>query len=146
MNKQLQDEVGANLSSLHVYADLAAKVSETNPKKSKVYLSKIAVQSQQIMEEIGDIIWIANVYENNVHDAFLTRIKNYSYEILNPSQISCEFDIDPIYYETVLSADFLKASLLVITSGMRSSIEDPEIKKITVSIKISDGNPHIELR
>ena len=86
MNKKLQDEVGAILSSIHVFADLSAKVMETNPDKSKEYLLRIANLGQNIMDDIGDIIWMANLHEDNVHEDFLTRIKNYSHEILMPKQ------------------------------------------------------------
>ncbi len=145
MNKQLQDEVGASLSSIHVFADLAVKVLESNPKKSKEYLQRIALSGQTIMDDIGDIIWMANMMEDDIHHAFLTRIKNYSHEILMPRQVALDFQIAPQYYEVTLQEEFLKSALKTIKKGMKEAVSDPSISKMIIDITIKDGQPHVGL-
>ncbi len=136
MNKHLQDEVGASLSSIHVFADLSAIVMETNPEKSKEYLLRIANLGQSIMEDIGDIIWLANLHEDNIHEALLTRIKNYSHELLMPKQISMDLKVSHDYYDTVLSEAFLREGLIRIKAEMKIAVDNDTSKELGIEIGV----------
>ena len=134
VNKHLQYEVGASLSSIHVYADLAAKVSESNPHKSKEYIHRIAMQSQQIMEDIGDIIWLASTPVEEMHEALLIRIRNYSQEILHPHDMVVEYSIDSEYYQSSLSTEIVKDTLINIKSRMKEAIKEAGHTKMILEI------------
>jgi signal transduction histidine kinase len=146
MNRQLQDDVGASLSSLHIYADLAANMVESNPELTKEYLFKIASQGQQIMDDIGDIIWLANVHKEDIHDSFLSRIKNYSHEILVPHQIQLILKITPEFYEAYLSEDFLRSGLLMIKNKMKNIIHNQTHSELTIEITEGDMQPNINFK
>ncbi len=118
LNRQLQDEVGASLSSVHVFADLASQVVESDPAKSKEYLSKISFQSQQLMDDIGDILWASNVREEDAHEALLTRIRNYSHEILSPHSIECSYKIHPGFYGLTIQSEVIKKIIIEIKKAM----------------------------
>lgn len=135
INKHLQYEVGASLSSIHVYADLAAKVAESSPDKRNEYIHRIATQSQQIMEDIGDIIWLSNISMEEMHDALLLRIRNYSHEILHPHHIAVEYIIDPEYFRSPLSTEILKDTLISIKFAMNKAIEQIGHKKMIIEIR-----------
>lgn len=143
MNKKLQDEVGASLSSIHVFADLSAKVMETNPDKSKEYLLRIANLGQNIMDDIGDIIWMANLHEDIVHEAFLTRIKNYSHEILIPKQKSMHLNVSEKYRDTMLSEEFMKNGLAKIKAAMKDVLNDHATPELGIIIEVNDHCPSI---
>jgi signal transduction histidine kinase len=145
MNKKLQDEVGASLSSIHVFADLSVKVMETNPDKSKEYLLKIANLGQNIMDDIGDIIWMANLHEDNVHEAFLTRIKNYSHEILMPKQKSIRLNVSEKYPDIMLSEEFLKNGLVKIKAAMKDVLNDHATSELGIIIEVNDHCPSIHI-
>lgn len=145
MNKQLQDEVGASLSSIHVFADLSAKVMETNPDKSKEYLLRIAHLGQDIMDEIGDIIWMANLQEDNMHEALLTRIKNYSHEILVPKHIEMNLTVTNDYFQTKLSEEFLRAGLKLIKTAMKNASKDSSDNELNIQILVIENRPIIQL-
>jgi len=141
MNKQLQDEVGASLSSIHVFADLSAQVMDSNPEKSKEYLLRIAHLGQDIMDEIGDIIWMANLDEDKIHEAFLTRIKNYSHEILIPKQIPLNLMVSPEYYQAKLSQEFLRSGLKQMKTEMKNAKNDASIHSLNIAIIVVDDHP-----
>lgn len=135
INKHLQYAVGASLSSIHVYADLAAKVAESSPDKRNEYIHRIATQSQQIMEDIGDIIWLANISMEDMHEALLLRIRNYSHEILHPHHIAVAYIIDPEYFRSPLSTEIVKDTLIAIKSAMKTAIEQIGHKKMIIEIR-----------
>jgi len=145
MNKQLQDEVGASLSSIHVFADLSAKVMETNPDKSKEYLLRIALLGQDIMDEIGDIIWMANLQEDNMNEALLTRIKNYSHEILVPKQMEMNLSVTNDYFQTKLSEEFLRSGLNLIKTAMKNAAKDAIKTELNIQILVIENSPIIQL-
>jgi signal transduction histidine kinase len=134
MNKHLQDEVGASLSSIHVFADLSAKVMEANPQKSKEYLLRIAHLGQEIMDTIGDIIWVVNLKEQDIHQAFLNRIKNYSHEILGPNQITLNLKVSEDFYNATLSEEFLRSGLVKIKLEMAKVQNSKSELKILLTV------------
>lgn len=91
LTKKIQDEVGASLSSIHVFADLAAKVIHSDPAKSIEYMSKIAAQSQQLMDETGDILWATHLDGSQVYEELVHKIKSIQYEILGSQDIEVEY-------------------------------------------------------
>ncbi|HLO55052.1 MAG TPA: 7TM diverse intracellular signaling domain-containing protein [Saprospiraceae bacterium] len=145
MNKHLQDEVGASLSSIHVFADLSAKIMETNPEKSKEYIERIASLGQSIMDDIGDIIWLANLQEDNHHEAFLTRIKNYSHEILVPKQIDLILKVLPEFYKVQLTESFLREGLIRIKAAMKEAIDAHSYTEFSIEIFVNSEKPIIKI-
>ena len=80
--KSLNEDVGAALSSMYVYASVAQKLFDKNPVKAREYLQEIQKNSLQIMEDVGDIVWALNLTPENIQDALTTRIKRYGLEML----------------------------------------------------------------
>ena len=145
MNKHLQEEVGASLSSIHVFADLSAKIMDSNPEKSKEYLYRIVNLGQSIMDDIGDIIWLANLQEENQHEAFLTRIKNYSHELLMPKQIDLTLTVSTAFYNTPLTESFLRESLVKIKKAMKVAVVSQSLDGFHIEIMVKKDSPIILL-
>ncbi|MBK8622954.1 MAG: hypothetical protein IPN79_14665 [Saprospiraceae bacterium] len=143
MNKHLQEEVGASLSSIHVFADLSANIMETYPQKSKEYLLRIASLGQNIMDDIGDIIWLANLHHENQHEAFLTRIKNYSHEILVPKQIQMNLTVSEDYYKIPLSEEFLRSGIKNIKTEMKNAQNENVTNELIIRIEVQNNLPVI---
>lgn len=143
MNKHLQEEVGASLSSIHVFADLSANIMETYPQKSKEYLLRIASLGQNIMDDIGDIIWLANLHHENQHEAFLTRIKNYSHEILVPKQIQMHLTVSNDYYNIPLSEEFLRSGIKNIKTEMKNAQNKDSTNELNIQIEVQNNLPVI---
>ena len=133
LNRDLQNDVGASLSSIHIFADLGAKVIDTNPEKSQAYLVRIAAQSQKLMSDIGDIIWLANLNKENANEALLTRIKNYAFELLTPHGVALELQVHPNFYQSSLVNDYIKQTIFSVKEWMDSvAIADPKCTYVLV--------------
>lgn len=144
LNRQLQDEVGSSLSSIHVFADLSADLLQTQPEKSKEYLKRIALQGQQLMDDIGDIIWIANLSEAQKHQDFIGRIKNYSQELLNSGSIEFTLKVEDVFYKTAINNEWLRTQLNKVKSHLKAAASHPDLKKVHLSIECV--NDQCELR
>lgn len=132
MNKQLQDEVGAGLSSLHVYADMAASLVRTNPERSKAYLERVASQSQQMMDDIGDIIWLANLNMEQAHEQFIARIKNYGQEIIQDETKHCTYQVQRYFHGALLSKEFMKETLMRVKQHMQMCAKELKAGHLTI--------------
>lgn len=89
----LHDEIGSSLSSLQINSAVANSLIEKNPKEAKKILEKIELQSEQISDKIGDIIWSMKPGK----DEFLSltsRIKNFVNDILGSTNIDYTIKID----------------------------------------------------
>jgi signal transduction histidine kinase len=89
----LHDDVGATLSSINIYGELANTVWDEQPEQSKEMVSKISGQSKELMTKMSDIVWSLKspLEEKN---SFLLKMKNYCQDLLAGKGIAAGFDID----------------------------------------------------
>lgn len=145
MHKSLQDEVGASLSSIHLFADVSLQQLH-NPTKSRVYLEKIAATSKQLMDDIGDIIWLANVnMEKDLHQQFISRVKDYGQELVQSKQGACEYKLNPHFEEAILSKEFLKEQVLRIKAAMKTFAEKGVSHPMTIIFDCDRHQPFITI-
>jgi signal transduction histidine kinase len=89
----LHDEIGSSLSSLQINSAVANSLMQKNPAEAKKILKKIELQTEQLSDKIGDIIWSMKPGK----DEFLSltsRIKNFTSDILGSSDIDYKIRID----------------------------------------------------
>jgi ligand-binding sensor domain-containing protein/two-component sensor histidine kinase len=85
ISSDLHDEVGATLSSISIFSEMAKQSVETSS-KAETYLQRIGERSRESIEKMSDIIWSINP-ENDSLVQMLARMKNYANEILEAKNI-----------------------------------------------------------
>lgn len=145
MHKALQDEVGASLSSIHVYADLALTLQEKQL-DAKMHIEKIAIYSQELMDNIGDIIWLANVNtESDIHEQFIARVKDYGQEIVQSKHKNCVYKVNAYFLNSKLSKEFMKENLMLIKDRMKNCIQDSQAKGLTIIFDCDKLKPFVTI-
>ena len=90
ISQDLHDEVGATLSSIHVYSSVASKLISQDTAKAQDALKQINLNTRQVMENMNDIVWAMN--NGNPGEISLeSKLKNYGYELLTPFNIVCHY-------------------------------------------------------
>ena len=130
----LHDDVGATLSSLNIYGDLAAAVWDTQPQESRKMIKKISSTSKDLMNRMGDIIWSMKP-ANEEKYTLEARLKNYSSELLAPKNIVCEFDIDEKLAASITNPEIRKNILLIAKEAINNIAKYSEASKAVVSLK-----------
>ena len=130
----LHDDVGATLSSMHIYGDLAKHVWETQPHESKKMIDKISTTSKDLMSRMGDIIWSMKPPDEEKFN-FATKLKNYSTELLSPKNIFVEFEIDENVERSINSPEMRKNILLIAKEVINNIAKYSEAEKATISFK-----------
>lgn len=130
----LHDDVGATLSSLNIYGDLAHSIWDANPQKSKEMVGKIAGQSRELMLRMSDIIWSMKTVENGTN-GLTPRIKNFAQELLWGKGIEVEIQIDESTMSGVSNPMIRKNIILIIKEALNNAAKYSEAKKVIILLE-----------
>ena len=120
ISQDLHDDIGASLSSLQIYGAVAEKTFTQNPTKALEMLHKISVQSKQLMENMGDIIWSMNLTDAK-SISLEAKLKDYSVELLSENDINFTCDIDDCV-EPLLKKITAKRNILLLVKEAMNNI------------------------
>ena len=119
ISRDLHDDIGATLSSIKIYGELANTVLDDKPAESKAMIGKITEQSKDLMQRMGDVIWsMKPAAETN--NSFTARVRNYSSDLLAPKDISCEIDIDESMCSKISNPITRKHLLLIVKEALNN--------------------------
>lgn len=139
IGNDLHDDLGATLSSLHIYSSIAIKFVEENPAKARANLGLISATVITLMEKINDVIWSVSNKQSNV-SLLSTRIKDCFVNIFDGAGIKCTYEIDE---NTELSITGLKARkllLLFAKEAINNAIKHSGASEMRFAILQSNDN------
>ncbi len=137
--KDLHDDIGATLSSIHLYSELAAKTMENNTGKTKEILIAIENNAQKAMDEMGDIVWA--IQSSPDEDKNLSyRIKNYGSSLLALKNISCHYNINPELDKKLVSVEARKNVLLIIKEAINNIAKYSHATHAAINLSEQEGN------
>jgi|GEM_PF-2287601 len=134
----LHDDVGATLSSMYIYGDLAGNVWHSKPEESRKMVEKISTTAKELMSRMGDIIWSMKPPADNKF-TLQARLTNYSNELLAPKNIECEFNIDEKLTAGINHPDARKNILLIIKESINNIAKYSGASRVKILLK-KQGN------
>lgn len=140
----LHDDIGATLSSLQINSAVANQLLNKNPKEAQKVLKKIELQSQNLADKMGDIIWSLKPGK----DEFMTistRIKNFVNEILGSTDIKYSIKINPIIDHLIKDITIRKNIILIIKEGVNNVAKYSKASKLTVKLEWVTNTIFIEI-
>jgi streptogramin lyase len=144
ISQDLHDEVGSTLSSIHVYSSVAAKAMQTNPEATKNALQQIKQNTQEVMENMSDIVWAINTGI----DGQMTlgdKLKNYGFELLNPLGINCSYDIERQAEKRLVNIEARKNVLLIAKEAMNNIAKYSAATEASFQLGIIKGHLHLKI-
>lgn len=115
----LHDDVGATLSSLSIYGELANNVWTDKPEESRKLIDKISVTAKALMGRMGDIIWSMRAGDEEKF-TLEARLKNYCNELLSPKNIESHVAIDNKLAATISNPGVKKNILLIAKEAINN--------------------------
>ena len=134
ISRDLHDDIGATLSSIHIYGELANTVLEKKPDHSKEIIGKMTTQAKDLMGRMGDVIWSMKPAADEKY-SFTTRLKNYSSELLLPKEITCDFDIDETVIKKISDPIVRKNILLIAKEAMNNIAKYSSATNASISMQ-----------
>ena len=142
--QDLHDDIGATLSSIHVYSSVASKVATQDKEKLTEALHQIKENTRQVMENMSDIIWA--IKANQTGDlSFENKLKNYGYELLSPLNIRCSYLINKNAEERLVNVEARKNILLIAKEAMNNIAKYSQATDVTIRLESSNGNLLLEI-
>ena len=144
ISQDLHDEVGATLSSIHVYSSVASKAMNADPEKSQDALNQININTRQVMENMNDIVWAMHT-GNKGEITFENKLKNYGYELLTPLNISCTYDINKEAEKLMTNIEARKNMLLISKEAINNIAKHSGASEASVLLKIAGRSIQLEI-
>ncbi len=139
ISQDLHDDIGASLSSLQIYGEVAEQSLRDQPDKAAEMIRKVKIQSREILENMSDIVW--SMRANNTGGISLsTKIRNYASELLQDRQIQFSFVLQPEAEAALVSMKARKNILLIVRELLNNVIKYSKANTVTLHIYIQDKN------
>ncbi|HPH85120.1 MAG TPA: histidine kinase [Ferruginibacter sp.] len=137
ISRDLHDDIGATLSSIQIYGQLADQVLEQKPERSREMIGKMTNQTKDLMLRMGDVIWSMKPVTNDQNN-IETRIRNFGNELLAPKEITCTYVID-IQIDKILADPLARKNiLLIIKEAMNNIAKYSSATEASVTIRERD--------
>lgn len=145
ISQDLHDDIGASLSSLQIYGEVAEQSLRSQPEKAAVMIGKIKGQSREILDNMADIVW--SMRSNNTGEVSLsTKIRNYASELLQDRQIEFSFVIQPEAERALVSMKARKNILLIVRELLNNVAKYSKANTVTLHIYLQDKNWILDLK
>jgi signal transduction histidine kinase len=128
----LHDDIGATLSSMKIYGELADQVWQNKPELSKEMVRKISSSSKDLLDRMSDIVWSLKTADDE-KNTIEARLKNYCNELLLPKNILCEFTIDEKLAVSVNNPEVRKNILLIAKEALNNIAKYSGATKAVIS-------------
>ena len=134
ISRDLHDDIGATLSSINLYGEMAHTVIDHKPGDSKEMLGKISEQAKELILRMGDVIWSMKARDEE-KNSISNRLINYSSALLTPKEIHFEMDIDENVCRKISSPVIRKEILLIAKEALNNIAKYSEAKKVNLSFQ-----------
>jgi signal transduction histidine kinase len=129
----LHDDIGASLSSILIYSELAQKTILTKPSATQIILNNISIQSKEISNKLSDFIWSLKIEKGISNNNLKQRLLDYQQFLFAELNIACKYDID----ETILpeNINLIRNLLLVIKEAMNNIAKYSKAHNVLITLK-----------
>jgi signal transduction histidine kinase len=144
ISQNLHDDVGASLSSVHIYTSLAEKLVDSDPEKAKMMLQNVKDNSQEVIDNISDMVWAMKPSTDS--QSLEARIKNYGINLLNAKNIECKYDVDPNIEQYLKNVEAKKSIILIIKEAINNMAKYSNASIAKISVTISHKNLIVHIK
>lgn len=129
--RDLHDDLGSTLSSIHILSEFAKNESKNNPEKLPSLLNKISLSTQKIQENLQDIVWTAQNKDDRI-DNLLVRMRLFGGEILESKNIDYQIVIDKNINKTKLNSDLQYDVFMIYKEAVNNIVKYSEAKFVNI--------------
>jgi two-component system, NarL family, sensor kinase len=134
---ELHDDIGASLSSLHIYSSLAEQSINTNTAKAAEMLRKIGQQSKAVMENMSDIVW-SMTNDFSAGTSIENKIKNFAAELLVNGNIDFKCSIASNADQLLTGITARRNLYLIAKEAMNNIVKYSKAKIVNLSLQVEE--------
>lgn len=135
ISSDLHDEVGSTLSSIGMYSAFAGQqLDENKTGDAKNILSEISTSSQEMIDDMNDIIWAINPHKDSfVH--IIDRLQNYALRMTQTKNSTLHFNSDETLNTISLSMAARKNIYLICKEAVNNAVKYSGCKNLFVDFR-----------
>jgi len=132
----LHDHVGATLSSILIYSEVAKNYYEQEKTvQLKQILNTIGETADDMIGEVGDIVWAINP-KNDHLGSIIQRVKFYAQPLCMAKNIKFEVNSDPKLDGISLGMPIRKNLFLILKEAINNAIKYSACKNLTIDVRL----------
>lgn len=130
VSQDLHDEIGASMSGINLLSQIASeKLQNNKPEEASEYLLKVKNYSQDVIEKLGDMVWIFNPQNDSI-ERLLQRIRSFAISIAESKNMKIHFETDKESETINLTIRQRKAIYLVSKEAFNNIFKYSECQNI----------------
>ncbi len=130
--RDLHDEIGSNLSTISLIAELLKK-KKTLAEKDYKKLDNVGFLSKEMTESLREIVWFINPENDDPGDLIL-KMKELAERML--SGVKYEFRVEGSGYFKNLNLEKRRHIFLILKEALNNIIKHSEAKKVTINLSL----------
>ena len=144
ISSDLHDEVGASLTSISLFSEMARQ-SMLPAHKKEEYLQRIGERSRDSIEQMSDIIWSINP-ENDGLSQMLLRMKNYALEVAEAKDIILQWVQSGKLEQLKLSMEQRKNFYLIFKEAINNAVKHAGAHNLEVNLDVTGSKIRMQVR
>ena len=142
--RDLHDDIGSTLTSINILSKVALQQHENSDSILGNSMQKIKDRSSAIMESMSDIVWAINPH-NDTFEKIIFRMKEFTAEILEPLNISYNFNEEGNFSNIKLDIKKRKDFYLLFKEAINNAAKYSNCKNLEVYIKQDAQDLHLKV-
>lgn len=122
ISKDLHDDIGSTLTSIHILSKVSQQAIEENPSQAKQMLRDIATQTKTIQQNMSDIVWAIRP-DNDKVENLISRMREHIAQTLEPQGIKTLFDVGNEALSLSLPMQHRKELLLIYKEAIHNVLK-----------------------
>jgi signal transduction histidine kinase len=146
--RDMHDEIGAGLtrivvrseqikSHLHVGKEIKNGIVES--------LEKVEEESRRLSHNIGEIIWALNPI-NDTLDNLFAYIRNYAYDYLEETDITCHIQFPENIPITSVSPELRRNVFLIVKESLNNLVKHSKATQANITLQLSENHFSITIQ
>ena len=131
ISRNLHDEIGATLSSINIYSEVARK-KNNNPESNQL-LNKIYEASTKAMDSMSDIVWYINP-KNDVLENMFVKMREYALPLLEAKNVQVTFNTMPVIDIIKLSMQQRQHVFLIFKEAINNIAKYAAAKNVLINV------------
>ncbi|MCK9399483.1 MAG: GAF domain-containing sensor histidine kinase [Bacteroidales bacterium] len=144
ISQDMHDDVGASLTRISMMSDLVKNRTDIGV-GSRQWLGQISDTSRGLMEEMNQIIWALNPKNDNL-EGLVTYLRRFAFEYLEPTAISCVFDLPGELPNQALSVEVRRNVYLVVREALHNVVKHAGATKVQISLVMNQNGFRILIK
>lgn len=134
----LHDEIGSTLTSINILSKVSHNNLQNDQAKASSLLKKVIDQSQQIQENMGDIVWSIRP-DNDKMENIILRMHEYLNHTLEPANVHIDFNADDKINKESFTMQQRRDFFLIFKEAVNNVAKYSGCGKVEIRLSIQDG-------